>query len=125
VDGEIKKLEPQVNRLSSIDKSIEDTRKRTKLLDDFRRRSKDDIDVLNEITRVLAPPAWASSVEIYRNNVNIAGEAEQAAPLIKLFDSSKLFENSEFTSSLIRVPTGEAFRIRTNRRGAPKEGAAQ
>jgi hypothetical protein len=74
---------------------------------------------------VLAPPAWANSVEITRNSVNIAGEAEQAAPLIKAFDSSKLFENSEFTMPLARIAGGEAFRVRTQRRGAAKEGGAQ
>jgi hypothetical protein len=125
VESEIKKLEPQVGRLAAIDKAIEDARKRTRALDDFRRRSKDDLDVLNEITRVLAPPAWASNVEMMRGSVTVAGEAEQVAPLIKLFDSSKLFENTEFTMPIARVAGGEAFRIRTSRRGAVKEGSAQ
>jgi hypothetical protein len=125
MEAEIKKLEPQVSRLAAVDKGIEDAGKRTKLLDDFRKRSREDMDALNEVTRVLAPPAWANSIEITRNSVNIAGEAEQAAPLIKAFDSSKLFENSEFTMPLARIAGGEAFRIRTQRRGAAKEGGAQ
>ena len=114
-----------IHRRIQAEKVIDDARKRTKLLDDFRRRSKEDMDALNEVTHLLAPPAWANSVEMTRTTVNIAGEADMAATLIKLFDSSKLFENSEFTMPITRVAGGEAFRLRTARRGAAKEGQAQ
>ena len=55
-----------------------------------------DLDVLNELTRLLPPPVWTSAVEIYPDSVVISGEAEQAAPLLKVLDSSPLFQNSEF-----------------------------
>ena len=46
----------------------------------------------------------------------ISGEADQAAPLLKLLDSSPLFQNSEFALSVSRNAQTEQFRIRTLRR---------
>ena len=122
---EIAKLQPAVNRAAAIGKSMEIARTRTKLLDDFRRRSKNDMDVINELTHLLPPPAWLSQMDLSRTTINIAGEADQAAPLLKQIDSSKLFEDSEFTMPMARVTGGEAFRIRASREGVPKEGPAR
>jgi hypothetical protein len=48
--------------------------------------------------------------------VSVAGETDQAAPLLKQIDASPFFEASEFSMQPIRIQTGgEAFRIRTNR----------
>jgi hypothetical protein len=52
--------------------------------------------------------------------VVLNGQAEQAAPLLKLLDSSPMFEGSEFTVPISRAGTNEVFRIRTNRKGAAK-----
>lgn len=125
LQNEIHKLEPQVQRAASLDKAIERDRARAKQLDDFRRRSKDDMDVLLELTRILAPPVWVNALEITRTTVHIGGEADQAAPLIKQLDNSKLLENSEFTMPLMRTSGGEVFRIRTQREFPPKEASSQ
>ena len=76
-----------------------------------------DLDVLNELTHLLPTQVWTSSIEIFPDSVVIAGEAEQAAPLLKLLDSSPLFQNSEFGLSVTRNATSEQFRIKTMRRG--------
>ena len=81
----------------------------------MRGRSKADLDVLGEMTRLLPPPAWANLLEITRTQVTVAGEAQQAAPLLGVLDASPLFENSEFASPPARVATGEIFRIRAHR----------
>ena len=125
LNAEIVKLQPAVSRAAAIDKSMEIARQRTRLLDDFRRRSKNDMDAINELTHLLPPPAWLSQLDLSRTTINIAGEADQAAPLLKQIDSSKLFEDSEFTMPMARVTGGEAFRIRASREGVPKEGPAR
>jgi hypothetical protein len=66
---------------------------------------------------LLPPPVWTTSVEIYPDSVVIAGEAEQAAPLLKAIDASPLFEKSEFALSVTRSAQAEQFRIKTMRRG--------
>ena len=47
----------------------------------------------------------------------IAGEADQAAPLLKLLNSSALFEKSEFAMPVTHNGQTDLFRIRTMRRG--------
>jgi hypothetical protein len=98
-----------------LDKSIAATRERTQLLDEFRRRSKADLDALNELTRIVPPPSWLNALEIRRNQVVLSGEAEQAAQLLQVIDNSPLFQNSEFTMAPMRAGNMEVFSIRANR----------
>jgi Tfp pilus assembly protein PilN len=115
--AEQRKLEPGALRVQSLDKNIAAHRARVDALDDFRRRPQADLDVLNEIARLLPPPVWTNSIEIYPDSVVIAGEADQAAPLLKLLDSSPLFQQSEFVMSVTRNGQAELFRIKSLRRG--------
>lgn len=114
---EIRKLEPVAARAQSLDKKAAADRARTATLDDIRRRPQADLDVLNELTRLLPAQVWTSSIEIYPDSVVIAGEADQAAPLLKLLDSSPLFQNSEFALSVTHNAQTEQFRIKSMRRG--------
>jgi Tfp pilus assembly protein PilN len=115
LNGEIAKITPQAVMAAKLDKDIETTRQRTVLLDEVRKRSKADIDILGEMTRILPPPIWLNTLEINRKQVTVAGETDQAAPLLKQIDASPFFEQSEFSMQPIRNATGEIFRIRSNR----------
>jgi Tfp pilus assembly protein PilN len=111
-------LEPSISRVQTIDRRVTSDRAKIGLLDDLRRRPQADLDVLNELTRLLPAEIWTNSVEIYPDSVVIAGEAPQAAPLLKVLDSSPLFENSEFAVAVSRTAQQtEQFRIKTMRRG--------
>lgn len=115
LDAEIAKVQPAAARAAAIDREIDLTRKRTVLLDSFRSRSKADMDVLAEMTRLLAAPVWLSSLELNGQQVAVTGETDQAAPLLKAIDASPQFESSEFVSPPVRSAAGEIFRIRTTR----------
>jgi Tfp pilus assembly protein PilN len=115
LEAEIAKVQPAAARAAAIDRDIDAARKRTLLLDAFRARSKADMDVLAEMTRLLAPPAWVTSLELNGQQVAVSGETDQAAPLLKAIDASPQFESSEFVSPPGRSPAGETFRIRTTR----------
>jgi hypothetical protein len=118
---EIAKAQPGATRAANLERSIADAQKRIALLDEFRRRSQADMDVLAEMTRLLPPPAWLNFLELNARQVMIAGEIDQAAPLLKIIDNSPLFIGSEFNMPPTRIAsgdgksTGESFRIRTNR----------
>ncbi len=116
LNEEIRMLEPAGLRAQTLEKRIAADRVKIASLDDFRRRTQADLDVLSELTRLLPPPVWTNSIEIYTDNVVIAGEAEQAAPLLKTLDSSPLFQGSEFALSVTRNGPNEQFRIKTMRR---------
>jgi general secretion pathway protein L len=117
LEAEIAKLEPQAKRAAALDRQIDRTQSRVRLLDEFRGHSKADLDALNELTRILAPPTWSNAIDITRDAVTISGETEQAAPLLKIIDASLLFQNSEFAGSLGRAANNEQFRIRATREG--------
>jgi hypothetical protein len=120
---EITRVEPGANRAAALDRQIEETRKRTQQLDELRRRPKADMDALQEMTRVIPPSTWLSLMELTAKQVTVAGETDQAAPLLKIIDTSPLFEGSEFVGSPIRIQTVERFQIRTNREPVPRQTA--
>ena len=121
---EIRKLEPQAQQAAKLDSAALDARRRMDLLDEFRRRSQADADALRELTNLLQPPGWVQSLSMTRTEMQVAGEAEQAAALIKVLDSSPLFKDSSFSNSVTRNGAAEGFIIRTHREG-PGTGEAQ
>lgn len=121
---EIRKYEPAAKKVEIIDRATAVARARSQALDDFRRRAKLDMDALAEITRLVPPPGWVSNLEMDRTTVQVAGEVEQAAALLSVFDKSPLFDKSEFTMPISRSQTGELFRIRTQRQTPPLTVAA-
>jgi hypothetical protein len=115
LNAEIARIAPAANRAAALDRQIETARRNTLQLDGLRARTKSDMDVLSEMTRILPPPAWLNLLEISRTQVTLAGETAQAAPLLQTIDASPLFQGSEFVIPPSRVNNAEAFRIRTNR----------
>ena len=82
-------------------------------------RSKADMDVLAEMTRLLAPPAWLTSLELNGQQVSVAGETDQAAILLKAIDASPQFESSEFVSPPVRSRGGRDVPHPDHARGQP------
>ena len=115
LNAEIARVAPVAARSAALDRQIETARRNTSQLDALRARTKSDMDVLAEMTRILPPPAWLNSLEVTRTQVTLAGETPQAAPLLQAIDASPLFQGSEFVMPPTRVNNAEAFRIRTNR----------
>ena len=123
---EVRKLAPASKQADTLDRSAINMRKRIQLIDQYRRQSQSDLDALNELTRIVAPPAWVATLEMNRTTVTIAGESDQSAGLLKTLDQSPLFMNSDFTMPLGHGPDGrtEMFRVRTTRETPPPRQAA-
>jgi Tfp pilus assembly protein PilN len=117
LDAAARKLQPAALRAQTLERQIAANRRKIATLDDLRVRPQADLDVLNELSRLLPPQVWTNAVEIYPDSVVLSGEADQAAALLKLLDSSPLFQNSEFALSVTRNGQTEQFRIKTMRRG--------
>jgi len=116
IEAEIAKVAPLAKRADDLDRQIQATRQRALLLDQFRNQTRHDLDALNELTKLIEPPAWANNITLSRDSVTIAGEAPQAAPLLKILDSSPLFVNSSFQSQGHTQSGSESFQIRAGRR---------
>ena len=117
--AEIVRVEPVASRAAVLDRKIAETHARILLLDGFKRQTTSSLDVLHELTRLLAPPVWTTATEIYQDSVVIAGEAPEAEPLLKLLNSSRLFQGAEFVTSVTKTNGAEQFRIKMLRRPQP------
>ena len=120
IEAEIAKVAPVASRADDLDRQILQARQRAQLLDQFRNLTREDLAALNELTRLIEPPAWITNATLDRTSVLITGEAPQASTLIKILDSSALFENSTIRSQG-KAPNGmESFQIQANRKSRPQ-----
>ena len=115
LNAEIARWEPQAKRAAALDRETDRLRARAQLLDHFRKQTQTDLDTLNELTRLVEPPAWTNMIDIARESVRLGGEAPQVAPLVRILDSSPFFEGTD-TLQQGRTAAGESFQFRTNRR---------
>ena len=118
LNSEMAQLEPQARRAAALDRDIADAQARTRMLDQFRAQTKNDLDALSELTKLLEPPVWTSTINLTRDSARIAGEAPQAAPLLKVLDASPFFQGSAF-QQVSRSGSAEAFQVLTSRRARP------
>jgi Tfp pilus assembly protein PilN len=114
---EIHKLEPEARKAVELDRKIAIVRNRSQTLDAFRARTKEDLDGLSEVTKLLTPPTWLTSMQMSRESLALSGEAEQAAALLKVLDSSRQFHASAFVIPIARGQNGDIFTIRAARQG--------
>jgi Tfp pilus assembly protein PilN len=110
VDAEIAKLAPSQTRADGLQKAYDDALVRTKQLDQIRIRTRQDLDALNELTRLLEPPTWTRSIEITRDTIRITGESQQSTSLVKILDSSPQFKNTTLENT-----GNQTFTIRMTR----------
>lgn len=115
LDQEAKRYSPAMRKVELIDARTADMADRIRQLDSFRTLSRHDLDILLEVNRLLPPPAYVQQLQIDEKYVQVGGEAEQSEGLLKAFDGSKLFQNSEFVMPITKTATGEVFRLRTER----------
>lgn len=117
LNDEISRIEPVARKVEALDRQLQSTAARARLLDEFRTRPKADLDILLELTHLLKPPAFVQGMEVTRTTVTITGEAEQAEGLLKVLDASPLIGGSEFAMPISKSGNAETFRVRMNREG--------
>ncbi len=117
LNAEISRLQPSVARAAALDRETDHAHARAAWLDQFRARTRQDLDVLNQLTNLIAPPAWTNTVDITRDTTRFQGEAPQAAPLWKIIDGSRLFKASKLDSATPNSNGGENFVITGTREG--------
>lgn len=117
LEAEAAKLAPQAQRVEKIDRELAAAVQRIELLDAFRRRTRGQLDILLELTRMIEPPGMLLSVQITPDQVLLWGESEKADELLKKLEESPRFAAAEFTAPLTRGQSGDVFRIRARREG--------
>lgn len=116
IEVEIQRIEPQWRSSDALDHRIASTHLRAETIDEFRRRTKYDMDALDDLTRLIQPPVWARSITLTRHSLSLTGEADRAEGLLRVIDGSAQFRSSEFSVPVTRLGKSEAFSIRATRR---------
>jgi hypothetical protein len=111
---ETAKLMPVQERSAALDRATDRLRARAIFLDKYRDRTRKDLDLLKDLTKLVEPPAWSRAVDITRDSARLQGEAPQAAALWKIIDSSRLFSSSSLEYNQPSA-AGESFSIRATR----------
>ena len=112
----INRISPRAQLAGQLDREFDNAKARVRFLDDYRERPRADLDTLNELTRLISPPAWTSVIEINRDRVTISGEAPQAATLQTILNSSPLFQQAQLDGANGVPGGGESFQMHANRR---------
>ena len=115
---ETAKLQPMALRAVSLDKDTDSLRARARLIQQYRGLTQADLDALNELTRLVEPPAWLNNIELTRDSVRISGEAPQATKLINILDASPLFKNANPVQD-VHTTSGDQFLIEAKRGTRP------
>ena len=69
LQAEIAKVEPQANRAAALDRETRCRAQRTSCWTISAGASKSDMDVLEEMTRILPPPTWLNLLDLNRTQV--------------------------------------------------------
>jgi hypothetical protein len=112
--AQIASLTPQQQRAAALSRAASHALSSAQWLDQYRGQTRRDLDLLHELTRLIAAPAWTRTIDITRDSVRLQGETPQATALWKILDSSRLFRNSKLESN---QPSqgGESFVISATR----------
>jgi hypothetical protein len=120
IHAEAAKVTPQARRVEQLDRQTEAALGRIHELDGFRSRTKADLDLLLELTRLIPEKDVVSALEMNRSSVALTGAGEKAEELLKTLDASPLLEKSEFGMPITRSGGQEIFRIRALREGGAR-----
>jgi len=112
---ETSKLQPLGTRAASLRAQADQARVRVRWLDGYRGQTRRDLDLLNDLTRLMQPPAWTNSLAITHDTARLQGEAPQATALWKILDSSHVFASSSLNYNQPASGGGENFLITGNR----------
>ena len=115
IQAEIARLEPARKKAEALEKQTQQARLRAQQLDEFRQQTRKDLEALNELTRLVEPPAWTNMLQLNRANARLGGETPQTAALLKILDSSPFFERTNILASNPGAK-GEGFQLQTFRR---------
>jgi hypothetical protein len=117
LDRRIALVAPDAGKVEAMDKEVAAVVERIQLLDQYKKRTRADMDLVLEVTRSFPPPAFFSSLAFDRGMVSISGEVPNTDGLLKKLDESPRLSGSEFTMPLGRSGSNEVFRIRARRDG--------
>lgn len=112
LDAELGRLRLEVASVEKIKDAITAIEDRVHYFESLRPGNIYVVDVMREITKIIPETAWIKEFKLIKNELSIYGEAASASELIPLLETSLLFKNVKFLSTIRKGKDDkEIFRI--------------
>ena len=112
LNAQVARLEPDVRAVEKIVQELERKRRLIDTVQSIETNSMRPLPVLRELTELLPPDAWLTTLSLDAKGVELTGQAAAAAALIPILENSPRLERVEFSSPVTRGRDREQFRIR-------------
>lgn len=117
LNKEIEGMKPAVFVATDIQKEIESLQAQLNSFEKLKAVDPSKLNILKELTQILPQDAWIEKLIYQKDKIEITGYADSASALIPLLESSPLFENVEFISTITKKESKEQFRIKLDIEG--------
>lgn len=115
LDSEISRLRAEGTNFDRIRKKCNDVENKIDYLNTLRGGSPSVLNIIRELSQRVPKSAWISKFTFSAKGVEIEGWAKSASELIPVLETSPLFQDVSFRSSITRNKAGnERFRIGLN-----------
>ena len=112
LNKEIAGLKVALRDLPQLEEKVRDGEKKIEILNDFQHNRPYSVDILKELTSLIPHSAWIDTFHLKDMTVEIGGLADSASDLLPLLESSMLFHDVTFLSTISRTKEGkEKFKI--------------
>ena len=113
LDGEIKKLAPQLEKFEQIKTEKGEMEDRIDYLNTLRQSGPLILDIMKELSQRIPKSAWVNRFTFSEKGIEIGGEAASASQLIPLLEASPMFGDAAFLSTITKGTRSglEQFRI--------------
>jgi Tfp pilus assembly protein PilN len=107
LDGEIRKIAPQVKEVAAQETELNQLSARYRALTTHLQSHDYNLEALRELARVLPPSAFLASYAYQGSTITISGIAQSASEIQNLLENSPLFKGVEFTTAVTRDAGGK------------------
>ena len=112
LETEIQKIAPQVRQVAEQEAELNDLSGRLRAFTAALQTRDRNLEALREFARILPPTAFLSNYSYQDGNITISGFAASASEIQNLLESSSMFKNAEFTSSVTRDADKDRFTVK-------------
>lgn len=114
LNAAIRALDPEVKSMERLIAELERKRQLLAALQAVEASALHPLPLLRELTELIPPDAWLTTLTLEGRSVEITGQATAANQLIPLLEGSAMLEKVEFASPVTKGRDKEQFRIKAS-----------
>ncbi len=123
LNAAIRALDPEVKSVERLAGDLDQKRRLLTTLETVQAAALHPLPLLRELTELIPPDAWLSTLSLDAQGVELTGQANAANQLIPLLEGSASLEKVEFASPVTKGRDKEQFRIKAAWERPPKSPA--